>query len=81
MNRKQSVLGITAVERTPHTAHQGNNLLTDFQSAVGRIDDLSGTLDSGNDRLIDIIVLDLKLSEYLLAVIQSERFDFHKHPA
>ena len=81
MERKQGIFGITSIEAPAHAPHQRNDLLPRSQPAVGGIGDLSDAFDPRNDRLLYIVVLDLKFAEDLFRMIHTEGPHPYEHPS
>ena len=69
------------MEGTAHAAHEGDNLLTDCEAAVGGIGNLTRALDAGDDGLLDVVGLNLLQPQQLFGVVQSKGLYLHQHPA
>ena len=66
MGGKQGIFRIASVKASSHAAHEGRNSLPFLKRTVGRIGNLSHTLDSGNQRLLYIIRTDFISPQNLL---------------
>ena len=80
-SRKKCILRVAAVEGPAHAAHEGCDLLSGSKIRIGRICDLTDTLDAGNDRFLNIVCPDLIQPQQLFGMVQAKGFHLYQHPA
>lgn len=74
-------LEIMCIQKSKYLVHEGTYLLTLGKTGVSGISHFTHTFDAGDNRLLDITLLDLQGAKNLLRMVQAKGSHLHQYPA